>query len=390
MDAKMAQLNMAQVFDPEESQVKDALDFLSLNKEVLFKLRRQLRPKVKERVLLCPRCYQPLILAGSTDQSLHFRHVKDSDDCPIKTTCNLTEEEINAIKFNGQKEGRLHKENKEFIHDILTKDHSFSGAVMEKTFREENPTGTAKEWRRPDVHATFELNQADIAFELQVSTTFIDTIIDRENFYRRNNKFILWIFVDHEKHNFTELDILYANRCNAFILDDEAKQESIAQQQLVLKCSYKEITASRQNLTIKEEWQEKLVTISELNFDSTVGKLYFRDPDKLRILANKQIGQWKREAEIEKQKRIDERVAYLKEQESKTFASRAINPSASSKRAYGKYSNKPQIKGPSTNKIAAKPKNQVMLCKRCYHHGMTKNVGSYLICAKCSQPTNES
>lgn len=386
----MAQLNMTQVFDPEESQVKDALDFLSLNKEVLFKLRRQLRPRVKERVLLCPRCYQPLILAGSIDQSLHFRHVKDSDDCPIKTTCNLTEEEINAIKFNGQKEGRLHKENKEFIYDILAKDHAFFGAVMEKTFREENPVGTAKEWRRPDVHATFELNQAEIAFELQVSTTFIDTIIDRENFYQRNNKFILWIFVAHEKSNFTELDILYANRCNAYILDDEAKQESIKQQQLVLKCSYKDIIANRHDLTIKEEWQERLVTISELNFDANVGKLYYRDPDQLRSQAKKQIEQWKNEDEIEKQKRIDARAAELKGQDSKTFSSIGVKPSSSNKRAYGKYSNKPQSNGLSKSKITGQPKNQVLFCKKCYHHGMTKNVGNFLICAKCSQPIMEN
>jgi len=313
--------------------------------------------------------------------------VKDSDDCTIKTTCNLSYEEINAIKFNGQKEGRLHKENKEFIHDILTKDPSFLGAVMEKTFREENPTGTAKEWRRPDVHSTFKVNQAEIAFELQVSTTFIDTIIDRESFYQRNNKFILWIFVEHEKSNFTELDILYANRCNAYILDYEAKQESIKQQQLVLKCSYKSIKANRHDWTIKEEWQERLVTISELNFDASVGKLYYSDPEQLRSQENKQIEQWRQEAEIKKKKRIDEEMAYSKEQESRAYASRTINPNLSNERTYGKYSNKYSNKESPHIKSPGKPKNQVMLCGHCYHHGMTKNVGIYLICAKCSQPT---
>ncbi|MEG9134434.1 DUF6035 family protein, partial [Acinetobacter baumannii] len=48
------------------------------------------------------------------------------------------------------------------------------------------------EWRKPDVSALY-LNKL-IVFEGQLSTTFLNVIIDRKVFYQDNNACLIWIF----------------------------------------------------------------------------------------------------------------------------------------------------------------------------------------------------
>lgn len=64
-------------------------------------------------------------------------------------------------------------------------------------------------------------------FELQISTTFIQVIVDRENFYKENNTYIMWIFLEFDCEQFTQLDISYANKSNTFVFDEEARNLSI-------------------------------------------------------------------------------------------------------------------------------------------------------------------
>jgi competence CoiA-like predicted nuclease len=199
--------------------------FSKYDEKTLFNLRRDLKDK-KKGILLCATCFQPLFLAGNINQELHFRHKKDSDDCPIKTTSNLSKEEVDAMKFNGQKEGAEHKQNKLFIASILRRDPSFENVEVEKTFKEESSSGIAKHWRRPDVSAIFKNKGLKIVFELQVSTTFLDVIIDRDNFYQRSKASILWVFLEFNNNTFTQKDIFYSSNMNAFVLDNEAKEMS--------------------------------------------------------------------------------------------------------------------------------------------------------------------
>ncbi|EMK3321522.1 hypothetical protein V8049_004505, partial [Vibrio vulnificus] len=174
--------NMTYVFMTEESKVIDANEFLDTTDEkILFELRTEIAKNQKNTpVVLCNVCFQPVLLKGTPQRTKYFAHVKDSEDCPIKTTTNLTAEEILAMKYNGQKEGRLHREGKETIAQYLRADSLFHSDVhVEKTFREKHPTGIAKRWRRPDISATLLKDSREVVFELQVSTTFLDVIISR-------------------------------------------------------------------------------------------------------------------------------------------------------------------------------------------------------------------
>ncbi|PAJ72020.1 hypothetical protein CJF42_23500 [Pseudoalteromonas sp. NBT06-2] len=108
------------VFSTKNLQTYSSTDILSkYDEKTLFQLRTDLK-KDKKGVLLCATCMQPLFIAGTLQGDMYFRHTKDSDDCPIKTTCKLNPEEIQAMKYNGQKEGARHKNNKLLLASICT------------------------------------------------------------------------------------------------------------------------------------------------------------------------------------------------------------------------------------------------------------------------------
>lgn len=307
----MKQSTIKEVFLPLDGKIYFVRDILDRSQKELFEMRRKLRPRVGELSMLCSTCYQPVILAGRLDQSFYFRHIKDSDDCPIKTTSHLTFDEINAMKYNGKKEGPLHRDNKLLIAKLLGSDPTFSSVEVEKTFREENLTGIAKEWRRPDVSAINTRLDVRVAFELQVSTTFIDIIIAREEFYKKCAAFILWIFLDFEEEKFTELDIFYANKSNAFIFDDEAKAASFIVERLILKCYYHEFyTIEEQDtVTVSVRAVNTLVSLDDLTYNDDTGKLYLFDSDLSEKNAQNQAAKIREEKTkkkliIEQQKKL--------------------------------------------------------------------------------------
>ncbi|TNI81504.1 DUF6035 family protein [Aeromonas sobria] len=298
----MKQGTLKEVFSPSDGKIYFVRDILERSQKELFEMRRKLRPSVGELTMLCSTCYQPVILAGRLDQSFYFRHIKDSDDCPIKTTSHLSFDEINAMKYNGQKEGPLHRVNKLLIAKLLESDPTFSRVEVEKTFREENITGIAKKWRRPDVSAINTKLGVRVAFELQVSTTFIDIIISREEFYKNSAAFILWIFLNFEEKKFTELDIFYANKSNTFIFDDEAKAASSVAEKLLLKCYYHEYYAEelQDTATVSVRAVDRLVSLDDLTYNKDTGKLYFFDSDLSEKNAQNQAATIKEEKAKEK------------------------------------------------------------------------------------------
>lgn len=279
-----------EVYHPDSSKVYPTDKVLTRPEKELFELRRKLNPNAEEEILLCAICFQRLRLAGSKNQKFHFRHFKDSEDCPVKTSSGFTRDEIDRIKYNGQKEGRAHRENKALLARILGHDPSFipDSVLIEKTFREENPTtGIARYPRRPDVTARHRFTQRRIAFELQVSTTYLDVVIQRERYYKEAGEFILWVFLEFNKCRFTELDIFYGNRCNAFVLDDDAKNASLELGKLVLTCYYftYSVRQDEGRWIVDEHLSFQLVSIEDLTFDQETGKLFYRDSDALKLEA---------------------------------------------------------------------------------------------------------
>ncbi|NMM50336.1 DUF6035 family protein [Marinigracilibium pacificum] len=252
--------------------------------------RHQLREKLqkafinKDPWLVCPYCKQPLnLLASESNKKIvHFGHFKSSNiDCYLKSSNNFTKKEIERIKYNGVKEGEKHIELKTKLYNILKKQKNVSNLELEKVYRDKE---TSKRWKRPDVQCQLLIKseRLHIAFELQLSTTFLSVIVDRQEFYKKNQVFIFWVFHSFNKiyndRAFTKSDVFYNNGENAFILNEEAIKKSNQENELYLTCVFKKHIV--ENGDYKGEWKEKLINVSKLKFDHSTYKVYYRNITK--------------------------------------------------------------------------------------------------------------
>lgn len=252
----------------------------NLSEKEIFQLRDRLSEiarKSLDRHLVCSICNQPIILAGRPSKhgtTHYFKHYKDTEECPIVTKNKYSQDEINAIKYNGAKESPRHIYLKEFIYNQIVKDRRFKNEAMEKvvkSFQEK------KLWRKPDVSSDF--GDTKIVFEIQLQTTYLNVIRDRENFYKNEKIYIMWFFdsSNMEKFRFSEKDIFYANKSNAFVINDETIRLSLKSDKFIFYCYYQ--TPYINNLKINYEWKSKLITVDDLKFDKKKYKIYYYDLD---------------------------------------------------------------------------------------------------------------
>jgi len=273
------------VYDPlthDVLPVSDQLD--NIDEGVFFRKRREIEDGI--RILLCPVCHQRLYLRGETSRTIyHYSHKRNSEDCPLQEKENsLTKEEILAMKFNGQKEGLKHRNAKDLIYKAIKNDRlrRFSECKVEATFRDLEPSSVMdKKWRRPDVSAQYTDKDSvkSIVFELQLSTTFISVIAAREDFYQRNNAFVIWVLMSFDGERFTDLDIAYGNRVNVFVLSEEAKAKIHATGELWFEVHWREPYIEEYEL--KYSWKNELVPFSKLTFHDYYLKVYYKDMDTL-------------------------------------------------------------------------------------------------------------
>jgi len=134
-----------------------------------------------------------------------------------------------------------------------------------------------KMWRKPDVSSDFI--DKKVVFEIQLQTTYLNVIRDREDFYKDKKIYIMWFFdsSNMEKFRFSEKDIFYANKSNAFVITDDSMKMSQEEGQFLFYCFYKVPFVT--DGTIDYSWKEKLITIDDLNFDSKNYKVYYYDFD---------------------------------------------------------------------------------------------------------------
>lgn len=378
--------NMTSVFLTQEDKVIDANEFLdSCEEQEYFQFRTAIAKNRKTNPLaLCNVCFQPVVLRATPQRTTFFAHVKDSEDCPIKTTTNLTMEEIQAMKYNGQKEGRQHKEGKQRLAELLSSDPLFSDEIhIEKTFREKNPVGIAKHWRRPDILARLASDNREVVFELQVSTTFLDVIISREEFYKNNDAYITWVFLDFDSEKFTTLDIAYANKANVFVLDNEANHESELNGKLVMKCYYRQPYIT-EDLNIAHKWVHELVDFSILNFDELNKKTYFFDTDALRAEVINHINDEKRRQQLEQEERERVKQEALRQEREEQNRLDKLARSYSHFQTPNHYKEKAhRSKHLSQIPSSAKSLGGTLICRKCMNIGKPKKVGRLTVCGRC-------
>lgn len=185
----------------------------------------------------CSICSVPVYICRTkNEQRFFFKHRHEDGNCPAITRGDLNQKELDARKYNGAKESTLHLNMKNWIVECLTADGRFENIRQES--RWVGPlTG---EWRRPDVSATF--NGIPLAFEVQLSTTYLNVIAERRSFYLEQGGLLFWIFAvfDSEHRRMTEEDVFYNNNQNAFIVNAQTLVDSIAGNEFMLECVWAE------------------------------------------------------------------------------------------------------------------------------------------------------
>ncbi len=261
--------------------------FFSQPEGIIFKKRTELEKAIYLRrpMYVCKYCGQMVKISGrKTERGVarFFSHLRDSDDCDYKTTTGRTRREINREKFARCNEGERHKFLKAEIAKYLEMTNGVTDVRTENTVKGNHPI---LRWRRPDVIANYR--GQEVVFELQLSTTFVSVIAERDLFYRLNQKHIIWVsnFDEQGEHvdltNMMVKDIYYNNRMNLFIFDLDAQRKSEELGELVLKCNWLTPDGNWQypNGNTSDKLGGKYIRLSDLKFDNTY-KPYYEDAEQ--------------------------------------------------------------------------------------------------------------
>ena len=227
-------------------------------------LRQRLKALVKrdEARLVCATCGVPVYLACSTTKRFFFRHRHEDGSCPAVTRTELSEADIRAMKYRGAQESGAHKRVKELLLRSLSADPRFNDVASEKTWKaSEGLFGL----RRPDVSARTDTDR--LAFEVQLSTTFMDVVLSRKEFYRAEGAALVWVlpYFHPSYRRMTDDDILFGNNSNVFVVDETTAAASEAAGTFIMTCWYRKPVI--QGDDIVDEWVERMVRWDEVMVD---------------------------------------------------------------------------------------------------------------------------
>ncbi|WP_162896221.1 DUF6035 family protein [Novosphingobium sp. THN1] len=227
-------------------------------------LRQKLKALVKrdEARLVCATCSVPVYVACSTTKQFFFRHRHEDGSCPAITRAQLSEADIRAMKYRGAQESEAHKRVKALLLRSLSIDPRFSDVAPEKTWKaSEGLAGL----RRPDVSARTDTHR--LAFEVQLSTTFMDVVLSRKEFYRTEGAALVWVlpYFHPSYRRMTDDDILFGNNSNVFVVDERTAAASEAAGTFIMTCWYRKPVI--QGDEIIDEWVERMVRWDEVMVD---------------------------------------------------------------------------------------------------------------------------
>lgn len=236
--------------------------------------------------LICPICSVAVSLASSKDKRFYFRHRSEDGSCPAVTRSEHDPDDIRAAKYNGARESDAHKSLKERIASSLSNDPNFSVVKVECTWRSRDRATR----RKPDVQAIYK--EVRLAFEAQLTTTFLDVVRGRRAFYLSEGALLIWVLrrFDPSNRRMTEDDVLFSNNSNIIVVDEETFRLSKENHRMMVRCHYREPSISEGKR--KEVWHEKIVGFDELTLDLVTQRAYLYDFDAADREISQQIAKW--------------------------------------------------------------------------------------------------
>ena len=255
--------------------------FSDNNEEMLFKLRHAIQRNEKQ--FYCGFCGKELTIRGGEGQNkqrLHFRHKykKLRDYCKYTDEDTETRRQIEWKKFANKEEGELHRTIKFTIANSLETHYGADIRIEQYIKDQQNP----RVHRIPDIRAVFP--DKDVVIEVQITSTFLDVILGRQDFYVEHNMYLLWVVNEFKPELFHQKDILYSNKeNNVFVFDDEAREKTEDEGILYLKCYHKSYYCNiNGDIVLSPDFSCELITFDDLIFNPTDYSVYYYDLEENR------------------------------------------------------------------------------------------------------------
>jgi hypothetical protein len=275
------------VDDPEIDEVLDLLTgrLLTAQQAISSDYEKAIQLRMESRQLIargypryvCSLCGVPVyLICRENERRFHFRHRVEDGRCSAHTRGQWSEAEINARRYNGAKESLAHRRMKEIIELSLEADGRFRDVVSEQIWK-----GQKRNDRRyPDVQAIFNNHDLRIAFEVQLSTTFIRVIAERREFYLREGGLLFWIFQSFEADHprLMQEDVFYNNNRNLFLVSEDTLRLSREAGRFMLECRWAE--PHIEDGKISTQWRDQMVSFDDLIIDRERQRVFFFDYDK--------------------------------------------------------------------------------------------------------------
>jgi hypothetical protein len=268
---------IASVLDSLTGREQPVSEVLGHDYERLMQLRLEVKSSIHEGMprYLCAECFTSVYICRRREsRRFFFRHSKEDGRCSAITRGELSQEQINARKYNGAKESHLHQQMKRWLVESLQASGLFTDVHEEKRWSG-SITG---EWRKPDVVAN--LRGLNIAFEVQLSTTFLDVIAERRLFYLKEGGLLFWVFAafDDDARRLTLDDVFYNNNQNAFIVSQDTRDCSVAERDFFLDCVWTEPLSA----LAEPKLSRKRVSFGDLTLDRGGQRAFYFDCESAR------------------------------------------------------------------------------------------------------------
>ena len=263
--------------DSTGTQVQ-ARDLLTCSGTRALRIKKALqRSRLSKRgQVRCALCGSPVYLSGmANSRQFVFKHFVEDGSCPHETRSGLTAAQILAYRYNAQRESRQHIRLKGLVATCLELDPSFSEPQIERIWK-----GEGGDRRYPDVRSRYR-DTIDIAFEVQLSTTFDSVMVEREEFYRQQGGLLVWVFgsFKDEQDRLMNRVVFANNNRNAFVVNGRTLAASREAGKLILECHWRQPSLGDQGLI----WTacRRLVGFDELTLDQVGQRAFYVDTDRI-------------------------------------------------------------------------------------------------------------
>lgn len=235
---------------------------------------------------ICAICRKPLYFSRHIREEGNrwFAHDGASPNCPWYEGSKLSPEMCRALIYRGEQEGPQHRKLKDFVASWLQREPGVTAVSRELVTHGQVLKG---EWKRPDVQCVSDGKR--IVFEIQLSYTFLSDVIKRDDFYRQEGIFIIWLFNSLDLRRATVRDEAFFNRRNIFVLDQGAMDQSVLAERLTFNGTFQRpILVGK---SIKEEWQSHFITLDDVQFPTPSFRPYFFDYDAAHFVLKTKLAE---------------------------------------------------------------------------------------------------